>query len=106
MCLEHGKPRDLICVGCRKKCCDTCALFGSHKGHDVWQHTKTMEEIKMRTEVLIEMYEWLDKEAQTLDEMELLHKQYEKKMSKEQEIKDQVSKQFDKWHEMLNQIQK
>lgn len=91
MCLEHAKPRDLICVGCRKKCCDTCALFGSHKGHDVWQRTKTMEEIKMRTEVLIEMYEWLDKEAQTLDEMGELHTLYERKVTREQEIRDKVT---------------
>lgn len=105
MCLEHAKPRDLICVQCRKRCCDTCALFGSHKGHDVWQQARTMEEIQMRTEVLMEMYQWLDKEANTLNEMEQLHKFYERKVNKEQEIKDSVTVQFKKWHQKLNEIE-
>jgi len=69
MCLEHGKPRDLICVKCKKKCCDTCALFGAHKGHDVRQSTDTMNEIKMRMEVLMEMYQQMDLECENLDEM-------------------------------------
>lgn len=80
MCLEHGKPRDLICVPCKIKCCDTCALFGSHKGHDVRQRTETLNEIKMRTEVLIEMYEQLDQTSNSLSNMDGLYEHLEFKL--------------------------
>ena len=60
MCLEHGKSRELICVDCRKKCCHTCALFATHKGHDVREQEDTMNEIQLRMEVLMEIYEQMD----------------------------------------------
>jgi transposase-like protein len=50
-----------------------------------------MEEIKMRTEVLMEMYQWLEKETQTLDNMDQLHRFYEKKVNKEEDLKKQVT---------------
>jgi hypothetical protein len=56
MCLEHAKPRELICVNCKIKCCHTCALFGAHKSHDVREHADTINEIQDRMEVLLEMY--------------------------------------------------
>ena len=68
MCLEHGKPRELICIKCQKKVCHTCALFGSHKGHDVREKNETMNEIQLRMEVLIEMYSLVDLECQKLGE--------------------------------------
>ena len=42
MCLEHGKVRNLICIKCEAHVCDTCALFGAHKGHDVQQKNELM----------------------------------------------------------------
>ena len=60
MCLEHGKPRELICVNCKKKCCHTCALFGAHKSHDVREHADTINEIQNRMEVLLEMYQLVE----------------------------------------------
>ena len=57
MCLEHGKPKELVCVSCRKQVCHTCALFGAHKGHDVREHVETRNEVQLRTEVLMEMYD-------------------------------------------------
>ena len=35
LCPIHGKPLDVICVTCKERTCSNCALFGSHKGHDV-----------------------------------------------------------------------
>ena len=62
MCLEHCKPKELICVQCRKKCCHTCALFGQHKGHDVREQRETINEIQLRMEVLMEMYQQVEQE--------------------------------------------
>ena len=68
MCLEHGKPRELICVDCRKKCCHTCALFATHKGHDVREQGETMNEIQLRMEVLMEMWQQVDTEKDKLQD--------------------------------------
>ena len=40
-CSEHGHASELICLKCKTKVCPRCALFGSHKGHDV----KEMSEV-------------------------------------------------------------
>lgn len=66
MCLEHGKQRELICISCQKTVCHTCALFGGHKGHDVREQAETMNEIQLRTEVLMEMFEQMDVENENL----------------------------------------
>lgn len=105
MCLEHGKPRELICVKCRKKCCDTCALFGSHRGHDVRQQNDTMTEIQLRTEVLMEMYQQLEQEAQVLVQMDQLQKYKRLKETKEQELKDQVTLKIREWQALLSKLE-
>ena len=56
MCLEHGKIRSLTCIKCRQNVCDTCALFGSHKGHDVRQQQAIMEDIRIRMEMLMDSF--------------------------------------------------
>ena len=60
ICLEHGKSRSLICINCQRNVCDTCALFGSHKGHDVRQKNELMSDIQIRMEMLMESYMSLD----------------------------------------------
>ena len=37
--------------------CPNCALFGVHKNHDVRMETDVLEEINLRTECLMEMYQ-------------------------------------------------
>jgi len=51
-----GKALELICVNCHKKVCHSCALFGSHKGHDVREAAEATNEIQIRMDVLMEMY--------------------------------------------------
>ena len=40
--------------------CSTCALFGSHKGHDVRMEQEVVSELTIRTELLIQMYQIID----------------------------------------------
>ena len=91
MCLEHGKPRELICVSCKKKCCHTCALFATHIGHDVREQGETMNEITMRMEVLMEMWQQVDQEREMLRDEELCMRHYRILEEKEQCMKDLVS---------------
>ena len=40
--------------------CSTCALFGQHKGHDVRMEQEVVNELTIRTELLIQMYQIVD----------------------------------------------
>ena len=40
--------------------CSTCALFGSHKGHDVRMEQEVVNELTVRTELLIQMFQIVD----------------------------------------------
>ena len=53
MCPEHGRKLEIICIQCRVRICSTCALFGAHKGHDVRMEQEVVNELTIRTELLI-----------------------------------------------------
>jgi hypothetical protein len=36
--------------------CTQCALFGTHKGHDVRQEEEILKEISLKVDVLMDMY--------------------------------------------------
>ena len=43
LCPIHGKPMDVIDVTTRERCCSSCALFGSNKGHDVRPEAEVLD---------------------------------------------------------------
>lgn len=53
MCPTHKRKLELICIEDRARICTNCALFGQHKGHDVRMESEVVDEITVRTEVLI-----------------------------------------------------
>jgi hypothetical protein len=56
-CKLHGRPLELICVGDKQRVCAQCALFGTHRGHDVRQEEDVAKEITLKVEVLMDMYQ-------------------------------------------------
>ena len=105
VCGDHGKPKELICIQCQVKCCDTCALFGNHKSHDVRQAFEVANEIKIRMEVIMEIYQQMDQECEALQDRTKFKEHQELYEKKKQELKDIVSLQFAEWHENLNNYQ-
>ena len=57
LCLEHNRYRDLICIDCKQAICETCPLFGSHKGHTVYFMKEMMDMIQKRTEILMNTFQ-------------------------------------------------
>ena len=43
---------DLVCIDCKERICSNCALFGSHRGHDIKEETAILEEISLRSAAL------------------------------------------------------
>lgn len=76
MCLEHGKLKGLICVNCQHNVCETCALFGEHKGHDVRQQQSIMLDIRVRMEKLMDTFQQLDQDCLLLQEQEELKQRH------------------------------
>ncbi len=66
LCPEHMRELELICVTDKRKICTQCALFGTHKGHDVRQESEVAAEINMRVEVLMEMYQTMEAQREQL----------------------------------------
>jgi len=60
MCKEHGRRLEIICIQDRMRICANCALFGSHKNHDIRQESDVVNEITLRTEMVIQMYEMME----------------------------------------------
>ena len=59
-CMEHNRKLEIICIQDRMRICSTCALFGGHKGHDVRMEPEVVNELTIRTELLIQMYQIVD----------------------------------------------
>lgn len=53
MCKEHGRKLEIICIQDRMRICANCALFGSHRNHDIRQESDVVNEITLRTEMVI-----------------------------------------------------
>lgn len=60
LCNEHKRPLEVICMDHRVKICTNCALFGSHKGHDIKNDEDFMKEISLKAEILIELFEMIE----------------------------------------------
>ena len=60
MCTVHHRKLEIICIDDKVRICSNCALFGKHKNHDVRMEADVMEEIRIRTECLIEMYDLIE----------------------------------------------
>lgn len=56
LCPLHQRVLDIICIQDRARICANCALFGSHKNHDIRLEQEVVGEITYRTELLITMY--------------------------------------------------
>ena len=56
-CPEHNRKLEIICIQCQTRICSNCALFGSHKGHDVRMEAEVVSEITLRTELLMQIFQ-------------------------------------------------
>ena len=64
MCKAHKRKVELIDIEDRCRICTHCALFGKHKNHDIREETDVMNEITLRTELLIQLYQLIQESSQ------------------------------------------
>jgi hypothetical protein len=87
MCPMHHKIIEIICIDCKERICSNCALFGNHKQHDIRMEQDVLEEINIRTECLMEMYQHLAQAAQERPDENQVNLIYDQFKLKSQEMK-------------------
>lgn len=101
LCPIHGKPLDVICVTCKERTCSNCALFGVHKGHDVRPEQEVLDQINLRTECLMEMYQMMETGfAEKPNELEV-HSLSVNFKTKQEELKKQLKEKFKEMRNIL-----
>lgn len=63
LCQLHKRKIEIICIDCKERICSNCALFGPHKPHDIRMEQDVLDEINIRTECLMEMYQIVEQTA-------------------------------------------
>lgn len=64
-----------------------------------------MNEIKLRVEVLMEMFQNIDHESEKLEEKGLHAHYHETMLCKQQDLKDLVTLKFEEYHQILRVIE-
>ena len=90
MCYIHNKPIEIICIDCKERICSNCALFGNHKGHDIRMEQEVLDEINLRSECLMEMYQIVDDTAQSKPDESEVHNILKNFQEKSKELKNSL----------------
>ena len=64
ICAEHNRKVEIICIQDRMRICTNCALFGSHKNHDIRMENEVVNEITLRTELLIQLFQLVQESSE------------------------------------------
>lgn len=57
MCKKHNRLREICCLDCRELICSKCALFDSHKDHNIRELEEVTDEIADNVDKLMKMQE-------------------------------------------------
>ena len=60
LCFKHKKPLEFICLQDKCRICSQCALFGDHKNHDITNEEDILNEVKVRADIYVELFELLE----------------------------------------------
>lgn len=63
LCPQHQRKIEIICIDCKERICSNCALFGNHRNHDIRMEQDVLDEINIRTECLMEMFQIVEQTA-------------------------------------------
>lgn len=83
---------EIICIDDQMRICANCALFGVHKSHEIKMEQEVMQEIQVRTECMLEMYQLIEQNQEGMadpDQVEILCQKFAaKKLELNQLVKD------------------
>lgn len=74
MCREHNRKLEVVCLEHKCRICANCALFGTHKGHDIKPEEDVLREIATRAERLIDIFQAIEKSQSVIVEQDAAEK--------------------------------
>jgi len=68
LCLKHKRQLEVLCLDDKCKICTQCALFGDHKHHEIKNEEDIFNEVKIRAEIYVELFELLESNESSFNE--------------------------------------
>lgn len=65
--LHNNRPLEILCLDHNLRLCSNCALFGEHKNHNIINEEDYIKELEIKSEVLIDFYELIDKNCSSFE---------------------------------------
>ena len=95
MCREHCRKLEVICMDHKCRICTNCALFGSHKNHDVRGEEEILKEITMRAEFILDMFQIIDQNQNKIFDVSYLDRLNTKMKSKYEQLARTIKQKFE-----------
>lgn len=76
-------------------------MFGEHKPHDYRQEQEVINEISLKAEILITMYQGMEEQKEELNDTEVYDHKYKKFENKLDQHKAKIAAQFKKYRKTL-----
>lgn len=97
-CKEHNKKLEIICIDHQQKICVNCALFGSHKNHNIKSEEEVLREITMRADKILEIFQEIENTSSNLFKQniseEYLGLLYDNFIKKTERISNTINEKF------------
>jgi hypothetical protein len=101
VCPVHKRRLEVICVNCQVRICTNCALFGDHKNHDIREEAEVLNEISLRAELLIDIYQLIEQNKSNLGDQKEIDDLYNQFMTKQIALKKHVTNKFKEFYNEL-----
>ena len=95
ICKEHHRKLEVVCMDHKCRICTNCALFGSHKNHDVRGEGEILKEITMRAECILDMFQIIDQNQNKIFDDSYLERLNTKMRSKYDQLAKTIKQKFE-----------
>lgn len=86
---------------CKLRICAHCALFSVHKNHEFKQEQEVINEISLKAEILITMFQGLEDEKNQLKDTSLFDEKYALFREQQDKVKIRIQDRFKQWRKAL-----
>ena len=101
MCPVHNRKLEVIWVDDQIRICTNCALFGEHKNHNIREEQELLQEITLRAELLLDIYQLIEQNKNNLGDQKDIDNLYNQFMTKQIALKKHVTNKFKEYSNEL-----
>ena len=94
LCKDHHRRLEIVCIDHRCRICTNCALFGTHKNHEIKTEEEVFREVGQRAESLIDIFSLIEMNQNKLFDQQFVDNLNAKLKSKYDELAKIISEKF------------